>query len=116
MVHRRTAVAIIALLTLVFMFTAYSDSHAASLLGDRTSRAKDESVVAIRAGGSMLSTTGDPDELATGFGGDGGEGLGAVGWIRPSDGSSEPGSGGVDSVIIMLILDYFRLGEIEFAN
>ncbi len=116
MVHRRTVVAIIALLTLIFLFSIYSDSQAASFLGNRTSRVKDESVAASRSCGSMLSTTGDPDELATGFGGDGGDGLGAVGWIRPNSDSSEPGSGGVDSVIIMLILDYFRLGEIEFIN
>jgi hypothetical protein len=116
MLHRRTVFAIIALFTLVFLFSSYGDSPAASLLGERTSRAKDESVATSRLAGSMLSTTGDPDELATGFGGDAGDGLGAAGWIRANGGSSEPGSGGVDSVILMLILDYFHLGEIEFIN
>jgi len=61
----------------------------------------------------MISVTGDPDELATGSGGNPGDDLGGQDWIRVYGWNSGPGSGGVDSAVIAFILSCFHVGEIE---
>ncbi|UCF78191.1 MAG: hypothetical protein JSW03_08780 [Candidatus Eiseniibacteriota bacterium] len=115
MVHRRTVVAIITLLTLVVFLSSYGTSQASVFWGDRTSRVKDECVAPSRLGGSPFSVTGDPDELATG-GEEGtpGESLGAIGWFRVVNWNSPlgPGSSEVTSAAVSIVLCWLYVGEI----
>jgi heme A synthase len=116
MVHRRTVIAIVALLTLAFLTSFYVDSLAASFLGNRTPRDRDEWIAPSRLDGSMLSVNGDPDELSTGFkaGSDGT--LRGDDWVHIYGWDYEPGSGGVSSTVVSIILCWLQVGEIEQIN
>ncbi|MCX5800240.1 MAG: hypothetical protein NTX17_02490 [Candidatus Eisenbacteria bacterium] len=65
MIHRRTGVAVLAFLALIFMITSCADSVAASSFVRHESWAKHELTSPHRFSGLVFSPTGDPDEIAT---------------------------------------------------
>jgi hypothetical protein len=65
MVNRRTGVAVLALLTLVFLITSHADSMAMSPFSKHEFWARDEFSSSHRFSGSVFCPTGDPDEIAT---------------------------------------------------
>jgi hypothetical protein len=65
MIHRRTVLAIIVLLTLAFVSFSTHDSLAGPSVEKRFIVTRGEGFASSRLGGSVLSTTGDPDEPST---------------------------------------------------
>ena len=65
MVHRKTVLAIVALLALVLLAASHNDSAASTSLGRHISSVKNSNFASTRLGGSAFSTCGDPDEIAT---------------------------------------------------
>ncbi len=65
MIHRRTVLAIIVLFTLAFAAFSTHDSLAAPSVEKRFVPARGEGVASSRLDGSVLPTTGDPDEPST---------------------------------------------------
>ena len=65
MIHRRTVLAIIVLFTLAFIAFSAHDSIAGSAVEKRFVPARGADVVSSRLDGSVLPTTGDPDEPST---------------------------------------------------
>ncbi len=65
MIHPRTVLAIIVLFTLAFVSFSTHDSLAGPSVEKRFIPARGEGFASSRLGGSVFSTTGDPDEPST---------------------------------------------------
>jgi hypothetical protein len=65
MVHRRTGVVVLALLTLVFLIVSHADSMTMSTFAKHEFPVRGEFTTPHRLSGSVFSPTGDPDEIAT---------------------------------------------------
>ncbi len=65
MIHRRAVLAIVALLTLALICAFSDDTLAQSSFDKRITSARETGLASFRLGGSVLTTTGDPDDLST---------------------------------------------------
>jgi hypothetical protein len=65
MVHRRTGVVVLTLLTLLFLLTSHADSMTTSSFAKHEFPVRGEFTTPHRLSGSVFSSTGDPDEIAT---------------------------------------------------
>ncbi|MFH0777450.1 MAG: hypothetical protein V2A71_02350 [Candidatus Eisenbacteria bacterium] len=65
MVHRKAVVAMVFLAALFFLSASYLDAGAGTLGAKHRYSAEESIFVSFRHGGSVFSTCGDPDEIAT---------------------------------------------------
>jgi hypothetical protein len=65
MIHPRTVLAIIVLFALAFLAFSTDDSFAGPFVEKRFAPTRGEGVASSRLGGSVLPTSGDPDEPST---------------------------------------------------
>jgi hypothetical protein len=90
MIYRKTVLAIIVLFTLAFVFLSTHDSFAQSTMEKRFISARGAGVASSRLGGSVLTTTGDPDEPSTWKRNTTGNGVSLFGGSRWRDRFGEP--------------------------
>ena len=112
MIHRKTGMAVLALLALIFMITSCADSMAASLLINHEFWAKHELTSPYRFSGSVFSPTGDPDEIATAIAPDGRRLTGEIGDLidaQPGENSWLSNRVAVRSAILRYLVHCFQV-------